>query len=116
MTVQGPVKEQQPDGMSHRGALPLGSGAAGRCWWGGRPGQHAEGLGQVGRTHTEMRRGMEWPTRAVSAPQTPYNDPRNDQHSPQHTNYRAPLPRQRHHKAHRPQRPTERSDPTQHAK
>ena len=34
---------------------------------------------------------------------------------PRHTNYWAPRTRKRRHKAHRPQRPTERSDPTQHA-
>ena len=35
---------------------------------------------------------------------------------PQHTNYWAPRTRERHQEEHRPQRPTERSDPTQHAK
>ena len=35
---------------------------------------------------------------------------------PQHSNYWAPRPRKRHQQEHRPQRPTERSDPTQHAK
>ena len=35
---------------------------------------------------------------------------------PQHTNYWAPRTRKRHRQEHRPQRPTERSDPTQHAK
>ena len=66
------------------------------------------------------------------------HDPRNNQHNPQYANYWAPLTRKRHippHSAqpqhtndwaprtrkrhqqeHRPQRPTERSDPTQHAK
>ena len=66
------------------------------------------------------------------------NDPRNIQHNPQYANYWGPLTRKRHippHPAqprhtndwaprtrkrhqqeHRPQRPTERSDPTQHAK
>ena len=66
------------------------------------------------------------------------NDPGNNQHNPQYVNYWAPLTRKRHippHPAqprhtndgaprtrkrhqqeHRPQRPTERSDPTQHAK
>ena len=70
--------------------------------------------------------------------QTPSNDPHNNQHNPQYANYWAPLTRKRHippHSAqprhtndwaprtrkrhqqeHRPQRPTERSDPTQHAK
>ena len=35
---------------------------------------------------------------------------------PQHTNPWAPRTRERHQQEHRPQRPTERSDPTQHAK
>ena len=35
---------------------------------------------------------------------------------PQHTNHWAPRTRKRHHQEHRPQRPTERSNPTQHAK
>ena len=35
---------------------------------------------------------------------------------PQHTSYWAPRTRKRHQREHRPQRPTERSDPTQHAK
>ena len=35
---------------------------------------------------------------------------------PQHPNYWAPRTRKRHQQEHRPQRPTERSDPTQHAK
>ena len=69
---------------------------------------------------------------------TQSNDPRNNQHNPQyanywapltrkrhipphsaqpqHTNYWAPRTRKRHQQEHRPQRPTERSDPTQHAK
>ena len=69
--------------------------------------------------------------------QTQSNDPPNNQHNPQYANYWAPLTRKRHtmpHSAqprhtndgaprtrkrhqreHRPQRPTERSDPTQHA-
>ena len=42
--------------------------------------------------------------------------PHNNQHNPQYASYRAPLTQKQHHKAHRPQRPTERSDPTQHAK
>ena len=35
---------------------------------------------------------------------------------PRHTNYWAPRTRKRHQREHRPQRPTERSNPTQHAK
>ena len=42
--------------------------------------------------------------------------PRNNQHNPQCVNHWAPLPRQRHHKAHPWQRPSEHSDPTRHAK
>ena len=66
------------------------------------------------------------------------NDPHNNQHNPQYANYWAPLTRKRdtrphsaqpqhtnhwalrtrkrHQREHRPQRPTESSDPTQHAK
>ena len=66
------------------------------------------------------------------------NDPGNNQHNPQYANYRALLTckrhilphsaqpqhtdhwalrtRKRHQQEHRPQRPTERSDPAQHAK
>ena len=36
--------------------------------------------------------------------------------TPRHTDYWAPRTRKRHQQEHRPQRPTERSDPTQHAK
>ena len=74
----------------------------------------------------------------VCGQQQQSNDPRNNQHNPQyanywapltrkrhipphpaqprHTNYWAPRTRKRHQREHRPQRPTERSDPTQHAK
>ena len=74
----------------------------------------------------------------VRGQQKQSNDPGNNQHNPQYANYWAPLTRKRHippHPAqprhtdhwaprtrkrhqqeHRPQRPTERSDPTQHAK
>ena len=34
VTVQGPVKEQQPDGMSHRGALIWKWGCRARLWKG----------------------------------------------------------------------------------
>ena len=74
----------------------------------------------------------------VCGQQTQSNDPRNNQHNPQyandwapltrkrhipphpaqpqHTSHWAPRTRKRHQQEHRPQRPTERSDPTQHAK
>ena len=51
-----------------------------------------------------------------SGQRSPSNDPHNNQHNPQCANYWAPLPQKRHHKEHGPQRPTERSDPTQHVK
>ena len=51
-----------------------------------------------------------------SGQQRPKNDPCNNQHNPQCANYWAPLTRKRHQREHRLQRPTERSDPTQHAK
>ena len=44
------------------------------------------------------------------------HDPRNNQHNPRDANYWAPRTRKRHQQEHRPQRPTERSDLTQHAK
>ena len=75
---------------------------------------------------------------AARGQQKQSNDPGNNQHNPRYANYWAPLTRKRHilpHPAqpqhtndgaprlrkrhqqeHRPQRPTERSDPTQHAK
>ena len=74
----------------------------------------------------------------VRGQQKQSNDPHNIQHNPQYVNYWAPLTgkrhipphpaqpqhtndwaprtRKRHQQEHRPQRPTERSDPTQHAK
>ena len=70
----------------------------------------------------------------VCGQQIPSNDPHNNQHNPQYANYWAPLTckrhipphpaqprhtnhwapqtRKRHQREHRPQRPTERSDPT----
>ena len=73
----------------------------------------------------------------VCGQQKQSNDPRNNRHDPQyanywallthkrhlprsaqprHTDHWAPRTRQRHQREHWPQRPTERSDPTQHAK
>ena len=44
------------------------------------------------------------------------NAPRTNQHDPQCVIDGAPRTRKRHQQEHRPQRPSERSDPTQHAK
>ena len=97
------------------------------------------GTGHLGLTHTETQRGRLWTAcgqRRVDSKnsQTTRQQPAHPQcanywalltrkrhtmpHSaqPQHTNYWAPRTRKRHQQEHRPQRPTESSDPTQHAK
>ena len=65
-----------------------------------------------------LRRGGGWtPHPLKGAPggaQTAHPPPHSAQ--PRHTNDWAPRTRKRHQQEHRPQRPTERSDPTQHAK
>ena len=98
------------------------------AWRSRAPGPHAHAVRHVGDgLRTE-----------VCGQQKQSNDPGNNQHNPQYANYWAPLMHKRHippHPAqpqhtnrwaprtrkqhpqeHRPQRPTERSDPTQHAK
>ena len=105
-------------------------------WWTARTARG--GTGHLGRTETQ--RGRLWTAcgqRRVDS-ETQSNDPGDNQHKPQYANYWAPLTRKRHilpHSAqpqhtndwaprtrkrhqqeHRPQRPTESSDPTQHAK
>ena len=123
VTVQGPVKEQRPDGMSHRG----GGGAR----------TARGGTGHLGRTETQ--RGRLWTAcgqRCV--------DSKNSQTTPATTSTSsirqllgAADTQTAHHatfstvpthqilgsanaettpEEHRPQRPTESSDPTQHAK
>ena len=98
--------------------------------WASRTQKHGEACrgGGGGDLHAEA----EWGQQKQS------NDPRSNQHNPQYANYWAPVTRKRHippHPAqpqhtndwaprtrkrhqqeHRPQRPTESSDPTQHAK
>ena len=92
-------------------------------WW--TAGTARGGTGHLGLTHTETQRGRLWtacgPRRVGSknSQTTPATHKRHiPPHSaqPQHTNYGAPRTRKRHQQEHRPQRPTERSDPTQHAK
>ena len=95
------------------------------------------GTGQSCLTTQHLLRGGGGWTEACGQ-QKQSNNPGNNQHPPQYANYWAPLTRKRHippHSAqprhtnywalrtrkrhqreHRPQRPTERSDPTQHAK
>ena len=100
-------------------------------------GKGGGGVGGV-RGRNTARQAMDGLWTEVCGQQKQSNDPRNIQHSPQyanywapltrkrhipphsaqprHTNYWAPRTRKRHQQEHRPQRPTESSDPTQHAK
>ena len=103
----------------------------------GRAGQRVEKQGTwASQKHSEAGYGRPVDRGVWTAKQS--NNPGNNQHNPQYANYWAPLTRKRHippHPAqprhtnywasrtrkrhqqeHRPQRPTERSDPTQHAK
>ena len=104
---------------------------------GGRPGQRMEEQGTWGaQKHSEagygrpVDRGV-WTAKTVKRPrQQPAHPQYANYWAPltrkrhtmphsaqsQHTNYWAPRTRKRHQQEHRPQRPTESSDPTQHAK
>ena len=75
---------------------------------GGAPGPHTRG--SVTRRVVEARRAE------ARGQRKPSDGTRRNQHSPRHTNDWALRTRKRHQQEHRPQRPTERSDPTQHAK
>ena len=106
---------------------------------GGRPGQCVEEQGTwASRTHNHSKAGYgrpvdrgTWTAKTVKqprqqpahpqyanywAPLTPKRHTLPHSAQPQHTNDWAPRTRKRHQQEHRPQRPTERSDPTQHAK
>ena len=105
--------------------------------YGGRPGQRVEEQGTwAAQKHSEagygrpVDRGV-WTAKTVKQPRqqpahpqyanywAPLTRKRHTMpHSaqPQHTNYWAPRTRKRHQQEHQPQRPTESSDPTQHAK
>ena len=100
------------------------------AWRNRAPGPHAH--------RNAVRQAMDGLRTEVWGQQKQSTDPGNNQHNPQyanywapltrkrhipthpaqprHTNYWAPRTRKRHQQEHRPQRPTERSDPTQHAK
>ena len=109
----------------------------GRRTYGGGPGQRVEEQGTwVSQKHSEADYGRPvdrgaWAAKTVKRPRqqpahpqyanywAPLTRKRHTMpHSaqPRHTNHWAPRPRKRHQQEHRPQRPTERSDPTQHAK
>ena len=103
----------------------------------GRPGQRVEEQGTwAAQKHSEagyrrpVDRGV-WTAKTVKRPRQQPAHPQyanywapltHKRHIPphsaqsQHTNYWAPRTRKRHQQEHRPQRPTESSDPTQHAK
>ena len=131
-----------PDGLfAQQEREPIGGRPAvtGKRTYGGRPGQHVEEWGTwTSRTqkHSEasygrpMNRGV-WTAKTVKRPRqqpahpqyanywAPLTRKRHTMpHSaqPQHTNYWAPRTRKQHQQVHRPQRPTESSNPTQHAK
>ena len=109
----------------------------GKRTYGGRPGQRVEEQGTwAAQKHSEagygrpVDRGV-WTAKTVKRPR---QQPAHPQYAnywapltrkrhilphpaqPQHTNYWAPRTRKRHQQEHRPQRPTESSHPTQHAK
>ena len=109
----------------------------GKRTYGGRPGQGVEEQGTwAAQKHSEAGYGQPvdrgvWTAKTVKRPRqqpahpqyanywAPLTRKRHTMpHSaqPQHTNYWAPRTRKRHQQEHRPQRPTESSDPTQHAK
>ena len=151
VTVQGPVKKQQPDGMSHRGVslpmmrwkggAPVQAGAGHSTpglLWGCQSGESFDGPGAGGLRGNTARQVMDGLWTEARGRHKQSNDPGDNQHNPQYANYWAPLTRKRHtlpppaqprhtnhwtprtrkryQQQHRPQRPTERSDPTQHAK
>ena len=111
----------------------------GKRTYGGRPGQRVEEQGTwASRTqkHSEAGYGRPvdrgaWTAKTVKRPRQQPAHPQyanywapltRKRHTmpqpaqPRHTNYWAPRTRKRHQQEHRPQRPTEHSDPTQHAK
>ena len=93
VSVQGPAKKQQPEGMLHRAG-----------------GWTAKTVKRPRQQPAHPQYANYWAplTRKQHIPPHPAQ--------PQYTNYWAPRTPKRHQQEHRPQQPTERSDPTQHAK
>ena len=138
----GGAVSRSPDGLfAQQEREPIGGRPAvrGKRTYGGRPGQRVEGQGTwASRTQKHSEAGYGWPVdRGAWTAKTvkrPRQQPAHPQYAnywapltrkrhtmphsaqPQHTNYWAPRTRKRHQQEHRPQRPTEHSDPTQHAK
>ena len=131
---------RSPDGLfAQQDGVPIRGRPAvrGKRTYGGRPGQRVEEQGTwAAQKHSEagygrpVDRGV-WTAKTVKQPRqqpahpqyanywAPLTRKRHTMpHSaqPQHTNYWAPRTRKRRQQEHRPQRPTESSDPTQHAK
>ena len=132
---------RSPDGLfaQQQGEPIRGRPAVrGKRTYSGRPGQRVEEQGTwASRTqkHSEAGYGRlvdrgAWTAKTVKRPRQQPAHPQyanywapltRKRHTPphpaqpQHTNYWAPQTRKRHQQEHRPQRPTERSDPTQHA-
>ena len=136
------VVSRSPDGLfaqQEREPIRGRPAVRGKRTYGGRPGQHVEEQGTwASRTqkHSEAGYGRPvdrgaWTAKTVKRPR---QQPAHPQYAnywapltrkrhimphsaqPQHTNYWAPRMRKQHQQEHRPQRPTESSDPTQHAK
>ena len=131
---------RSPDGLfaqQEREPIRGRPAVRGKGTYGGRPGQRVEEQGTwAAQKHSEagygrpVDRGV-WTAKAVKRPR---QQPAHPQYAnywapltrkrhipphsarPQHTNHWAPRTRKRHQQEHRPQRPTESSDPTQHAK
>ena len=133
---------RSPDGLfaqQEREPIRGRPAVRGKGTYGGRPGQRVEEQGtwpSRTRKHSEAGYGRPvdrgaWTAKTVKRPR---QQPAHPQYAnywapltckrhtmphpaqPQHTNHWAPRTRKRHQQEHRPQRPTESSDPTQHAK
>ena len=140
--ITGGGVSRSPDGLfaqQEREPIRGRPAVRGKGTYGVRPGQHMEEQGTwASRTqkHSEAGYGQPvdrgaWTAKKVKRPQ---QQPAHPQYAnnwapltrkwhtmphsaqPQHTKYWAPRTRKRHQQEHRPQRPTESSDPTQHAK
>ena len=133
---------RSPDGLfvqQEREPIRGRPAVRGKRTYGGRPGQRVEEQGTwASRTQNHSEAGYGRPvergTWTAETVKRPRQQPAHPQYAnywapltrkrhtmphsaqPRHTNYWAPRPRKRHQQEHRPQRPTERSDPTQHAK
>ena len=133
---------RSPDGLfaqQEREPIRVRPAVRGKRTYGGRPGQRVEEQGTwASRTQKRSEAGYGqpvdrgvWTAKTVKRPQ---QQPAHPQYAnywapltrkrhippqpaqPQHTNDGAPRTRKRHQEEHRPQRPSESSDPTQHAK